>query len=211
MRDVGPVGSSHRSLLDALKRRGAATVPELAAELGLNVETLREHLQTLESRHLVHRAGQAKGVAGRPSIVYALTDAAEALFPRSEGELLRSLSSFLVDGGHTSLLRDFYESQLAPRRQAALARVEGLTGRARLDAVTGIFAEMGYMPVLEESGGAPHLRLCHCPVRDMVDATQVPCRAEISLLRELLSETPQRESFMPDGAAACTYRLERRP
>lgn len=202
-----PLNPSHRGLLDALKRRGRCTIPELARELDLNVETLREHLATLEARQLVQRVGSAKGGLGRPSILYALTESAEALFPRNEGELLRGLSAFLVEGGHTALLRKFYDRQLAERRRAALARVEGLEGEERLQEVLQIFTELGYMPELEEVDGAPRLRLCHCPVRDMVAATHVPCRAEISLLRDLLGESPQRVSFIPDGADACSYRL----
>jgi predicted ArsR family transcriptional regulator len=88
-----------------------------------------------------------------------------------------------------------------------MARVEGLDGEERLQKVLQIFTELGYMPELEEVDGAPRLRLCHCPVRDMVAATHVPCRAEISLLRDLLGESPQRVSFIPDGADACSYRL----
>lgn len=207
MHEPTPLSPSHRGLLDALKRRGRCTIPELARELELNVETLREHLATLEARRLVQRVGSAKGGPGRPSILYALTESAEALFPRNEGELLRGLSAFLVEAGHTPLLRKFYDRQLAERRRAAMARVEGLEGEARLQEVLQIFTELGYMPELEDVDGAPRLRLCHCPVRDMVAATHVPCRAEISLLRDLLGESPQRVSFIPDGADACSYRL----
>lgn len=203
-----PLNASHRGLLDALKRRGRSTIPELARELALNVETLREHLQTLESRSLVARVGSAKRGAGRPSIVYALTEAAEALFPRREGELLRGLSEFLVDAGHTPLLRKFYDGQLAERRRAAMQRVDGLAGAERLQEVLQILTELGYMPEVAEVEGTPRLRLCHCPVRDMVAATHVPCRAEISLLRDLLGEDPKRVSFIPDGADSCSYQLE---
>lgn len=212
MHEPTPLTSSHHSVLDALKRRGRSSVPELARELALNVETLREHLQALESRHLVARVGSAKGGAkggaGRPSILYALTKSAEALFPRNEGELLRGLSAFLVEAGHTPLLRKFYDQQLAERRRAALARVDGLEGEARLHEVLQVFTELGYMPELDVVDGAPRLRLCHCPVRDMVAATHVPCRAEISLLRDLLGENPKRVSFIPDGAESCSYQLE---
>lgn len=203
-----PLTPSHRGVLDALKRRGRSTVPELARELALNVETLREHLQTLEARRLVARVGSAKGGPGRPSILYALTESAEALFPRNEGELLRGLSAFLVEAGHTPLLRKFYDRQLAERRRAALARVEGLEGEQRLQEVLQIFTELGYMPELDVVDGVPRLRLCHCPVRDMVAATHVPCRAEISLLRDLLGEDPKRVSFIPDGAESCSYQLD---
>ena len=46
MRTPG-LGKSQQAILDALKRRGAATTPELAAALGRNVETVRDHLKVL--------------------------------------------------------------------------------------------------------------------------------------------------------------------
>lgn len=205
--DPTPLTPSHRDVVEALKRRHRATVAELAQDLDLNVETLREHLRTLEGRDLVQRIGQAARGPGRPRILYALTERAEALFPQKDGELLHGLASFLVAEGHTTLLRRFYETQSAERRREALDRVAGLRGKARLAEVMRILAEMGYMPTLERDGGAPQLRLCHCPLRTMVAATHIPCRAELALLRDLLGTVPQRVSFIPDGADACTYRL----
>ncbi len=208
MRPSAPIQPSHRALVDALKRRGGATVPELAGELSLSVETVREHLRTLESRALVARNGTRRRGPGRPEIRFMLTPDAEALFPRREGEVLRALAGFLATRGHQPLLRAFYEEYLAEVRASAMARVAHLEGGARLEEVARVFAELGFMPVLEMGGAAPQLRLCHCPVRALVDVTQVPCRAESGLLRELLGDEPARVSFMPEGDAACAYVME---
>lgn len=195
-----------RSLLDALKYRGRATVPELSSDLDLNVETVRDHLRTLESRDLVRRDGTLQQGPGRPEIVFILTPTAEALFPRREGELLQALARYLVDHKQTPLLRDFFRSYVAERREQGLARVAGLTGKKRVREVVRIFDELGFMPVLEDHGDT--LRLCHCPLRDLVQATDLPCREEIGLLRELLDGSLTRVAHMPDGDAACSYRMD---
>lgn len=199
---------SHRALLDALKRRGRATVPELAGDLALNIETIREHLKALGERGLVRRHGTASRGPGRPEIVFVLTPDAEALFPRREGEVLRALGAYLVAHDHSPLLRRFYQEFIGERREAALARVEHLEGRARLEEVARIFEEMGFMPVIDDAAGEARLRLCHCPLRDLVDATHIPCRAEIGFLAELLGGRPKRVGYIPDGDAGCSYRLE---
>ncbi len=199
----------HRSLLDALKYRGRATVPELAADLDLNVETVREHLRTLEASRVVRRDGARRQGPGRPEIAWILTADAEPLFPRREGETLRELARYLVDKGQAHLLSGFLRSQIAERRQQGLVRVKGLTGTARALEVRSILDEMGFMPVLEQSGNT--LRLCHCPLRDLVAATDLPCREEIGLLRELLDGSVTRVSHMPNGDTACAYRMCARP
>ncbi|HRP08532.1 MAG TPA: helix-turn-helix domain-containing protein [Gemmatimonadales bacterium] len=195
----------YRSLLDALKYRGQATVPALAAQLDLNVETVREHLRTLEASGVVRRQGSERRGPGRPEIVWVLTELAEPLFPRREGETLRGLARYLVDNGQTHLLSGFLQQQIAERRRAGLKRVEGLSGEERARETRSILDEMGFMPVLEENGDT--LRLCHCPLRDLVAATDLPCKAEIELLRELLGGSVRRIAHMPDGDTACAYRM----
>lgn len=196
-----------RSLLDALKYRGRSTVPELALGLGLNVETVRDHLRTLERQDLVRRDGTLPQGRGRPEIVFILTPSAEALFPRREGEILQALTRYLLEREQAPLLRAFFRQYVADRREQGLARVAGLTGPERVREVARIMGEMGFMPVLE-GGEGNGLRLCHCPMRELVDATDLPCREEIGLLQELLGEPLTRVAHMPNGDAACAYQVK---
>lgn len=64
------------------------------------------------------------------------------------------------------------------------------------------------MAVVEEDDGAPRLRLCHCPIRELVRSTRIPCVAEIGLIRRLLGEELTRVSYMPAGDTSCAYRME---
>ena len=202
------LGASQRAILDALKRHGRATTPELSAELRLNIETVRDHLRALAGHGLVARVGKTGGRRGRPEIVYGLLPAAEALFPRQEGVVLQGLAEFLRETGNESVIRDYFDRVIGARRAEALARVEHLAGRARLDEVARIMTELGFMATVDEGAGVPRLRLCHCPIRDLVHATRVPCRAEIGFVSELLGESLARERYIPAGDESCTYSAE---
>lgn len=204
------LGESQRGILDLLKQRGATTIPELAGELRLNIETVRDHLRTLAGHGLVRREGTRRSGPGRPEVIYRLTIEAEALFPRREGEVLKELASHLVRTGHEAVLRDFFEQSIGGRRAEALARVRQLQGRERLDEVARILSELGFMAVVEEQAGECRLRLCHCPIRSLVEATRLPCLAETGLIAELLGGPATRVSYIPTGAPSCTYRLEPR-
>jgi predicted ArsR family transcriptional regulator len=204
----GP-GQTQRAILDLLKRGGNATIQELARALGLNIETVRGHLKALTALALVQRESARSSGPGRPEIVYGLTADAEALFPRREGAILRELASYLKQSGNGHLLRKFIEHGIAHRRDEALARVAHLQGRDRLDEVARILSEVGFMARVEGSEEAPTLRLCHCPIRALVDATRVPCRAELGLIAELLGERPARLSYIPDGEPSCSYAVAR--
>lgn len=204
------LGQSRQAILSTLKREGEVTIPELSQALGLNVETVREHVKALSAQGLVVRRGQRSRGPGRPEVVYGLSDDAEALFPRREAEVLRGLAQFLVRSGNESLLREFFDAYVEDRREASLARVEGLTGKERLEEAARILSEQGFMAVVEDVDGEPALRLCHCPLRELVAATRIPCRAEIGFVQDLVGGSLARVTYMPEGDLACVYRAKGR-
>jgi len=201
------LGASQQEILALLKRAGRATIPYLAAEVELNIETVRGHLKSLVAAGLVRREGTRRTGPGRPEVVYGLTPATEALFPRREGETLRELAAHLVSSGKGQVLREFFERRIGGRRADALARVRRLRGKARLDEVAKIFSELGFMAVVEHDRGVPCLRLCHCPIRELVQATRIPCVAEIGLIKELLGEEMTRVRYIPAGDSSCAYQV----
>lgn len=203
--DAPGLGDSRSSILSVLKRLGGATISELASRLDLNVETVREHVKILASRRLVRREGARSSGPGRPDIVYSLTSQAEKLFPRREGELLRELAVHLRESGHEALLGEFFDRLVERRRTEALSRVAKLEGRARLEEAATILSEQGFMAIVEESAGRSQLRLCHCPYRELVEETTIPCRAEIGFVRELIGESLARVRYIPAGDASCSY------
>jgi DeoR family suf operon transcriptional repressor len=199
------LSQSQQRVLGRLKRTGATTIPALAGELALNVETVRHHLRALEGLGYVERQGTRRPRPGRPEVLYALTAQAERLFPSRQGEVLRDLADYLEATGNAELIDEFFDRWIASRRPAALARVEGLTGDARLREVAAIMSELGFMASAEvEDGGRLHL--CNCPLRDLVEVSKVPCRAEIGFIRELLGERLTRLAYIPAGDTSCSYR-----
>jgi DeoR family transcriptional regulator, suf operon transcriptional repressor len=203
----GPgLGEAQRSVLLALKTRGAATLADLGRELDYAPATLREHLQSLVARRLVSRRARRRAGPGRPQVEYALAPDGEALFPRREGEVLRELVRFLLDEGQRDLLVRFFAARIAARRGAAHARVAKRPAAERLGEVARILSEDGYMArVVPADDGRSTLRLAHCPIKDVVAVTDLPCRAEETFVAELLGTKLARIEYMPNGCSACTY------
>jgi predicted ArsR family transcriptional regulator len=209
------LNSSQRAILDLLKHHGSMTVPRLANVLDLNVETVRGHVNGLVHKDLVRREDAIRDGPGRPEIVFGLTADAERLFPRREADILRRLADYLRRTDHQSVLDGFFDEWIAGHRDAAMARVEHLSGRERLDEVAAILSELGFMAAVDVPDGVDaaagdagaRLRLCHCPLRGLVEVTKMPCRAEIGLVQELVGRQLSRESYIPAGDASCSYRL----
>lgn len=204
----GPqVGPTQQRILELLKRRGSLTVGEIGDALDLSAGTVREHLNALGSIDLVARCGTRRDGPGRPYVLYALTPAAERLFPDNSREMLTELVRYLVDSKQIEILERFFVDRVEARKKEALARVHGMTGRERTEEVARIMSENGFMAeVVNSPGGAlPVLKLCHCPIRDAVSVTRLPCAAELNFVRELLGESLLRTDFMPAGGHSCSY------
>lgn len=198
---------SRRRLLELLKRRGPSPAGELARALRLTVATVREHLEALEALDLVARAGTRRAGRGRPQVLWSLAPGAGRLFPESQGPVLAGLVRTLVAEGAEPRVERFLRERLMARRREVGGRLEGLEGRARLREVARILSEDGFLAEVEpgRKGAAPVLRLCHCPVRDLVDATRIPCRLELGFVAGMLGADLERLSYIPDGDAACRY------
>lgn len=199
------LGDTQQAVLLTLKRLGAATQAQVAQEVPFAPATLREHLQSLVARGLVKRQGSRRAKPGRPQVVYALTDRGNALFPNRAPQVLRELIVYLTERGYTRVLRRFFEDRVAARRPAALARVNGLSGSARVREVARILSEEGFMALVGTTSREPTLRLCHCPIRDVVAITPMPCQVEQQLIAELLDRPLHRVEYLPDGDASCSY------
>lgn len=208
----GPgLGETQRLLLLALKRLGSATIAQLRAELHLAPATLREHLQALALHGLVERRGSRRHQRGRPEVVYGIAVAGEALFPRAGATVLQELVAFLEREGQHAVLGRFFTERLAGRRAEGLKRVAGLAGAQRLAVVARLFSEEGFMAEpAQTADGGPALRIRHCPLRDVVAATDLPCRAEIGLAQELAGQPLVRIEHAAHERGACLYGLSER-
>ncbi|WP_405285230.1 helix-turn-helix domain-containing protein [Gaopeijia maritima] len=200
------IGRSQRRILEHLKRSGPATIPEVAATMELSVETIRTHMRYLEARDLVVRGGRRTSGPGRPEIVYELGDSSEVLFPNREGALLGELAEYIRSSGQAELINRFFDARLERRRDLVRRRLEGLEGEARLLELARALSDDGYMAEVQRTpDGRPLLRLCNCPLRNLVDATAAPCRAELAFVQELLGRSLERVSYIPDGDGSCCY------
>ncbi len=199
-------GQSQTAILDHIKRSGSSTIPVMADALGLSVETVRTHLKALASDGLVVRLGRQRNGPGRPEIIYGLTDAAQRTFPDRGSEVLRDFAAYLEENGHEDLVEGFFDGELSRRRATVVERVEGLGGGERLTEVVRVLNDEGFMAEVEyDDADNPVLRLCHCPMREVVSVTRAPCRAELRFVRELLGKELSRVSYIPTGDTACCY------
>src|SRR4051794_36784179 len=83
---VDQLPDSRRAILLALKRQGPSTIAQLAYQLQLTGEAVRQQLLQLQREGWIESRvarGDERGRTGRPATRYNLTEAGDHLFPKS--------------------------------------------------------------------------------------------------------------------------------
>lgn len=208
--NVGPalaeLPPTRRALLIALRKRGEARAEELAAQLDVTVSAVRQHLQSLAAADLVAHREERAG-PGRPRHVYRLGAAAEALFPRSYGELTVELLDYVADEDPELVARAF-ERRRRARVERVRERLEGLDFDARVAEVARVLDEDGYLADAEPlpDGAGWRIHEHNCAILAVAQRYGHACGAEIAFLREVLPDADvTRISHVLTGATACAY------
>jgi len=202
------IGESKLQILELLKRRGPGTIPSLAADCGLTVETVRAHVRALGAEGLVRQEGARRRGRGRPERVYRLASSARKFFPGRETEVLNALVGFLKDQGRDDLVERFFRRWIAQRRPVLQERLQGLEGPERLEELAKSLTEEGFMAEVDRTDeNRPLLRLCNCPFGGLIAATVEPCRSEMGLVCEMLGAPLERIDHIPSGDHLCSYEV----
>lgn len=194
-------------VLREIKFRGGATTGELAEALDITREGVRQKLAQLEDEGLV-RGGTRPGAGrGRPSHVYTLTEAAEALFPKFYDALtvtlVRTLGERYGEEGLREVLSDITDRQVADWSP----ELQGKALHERIDALRGIyFDEDPYTEVQRDEEGAMLVEH-NCPY--LTAALDEPrlCSVTVSTMKRLLGVEVERTERFQHGDGRCVFRI----
>lgn len=206
--DVTNLPNSKRRLLMRLKTRGPATIADLAADLGLSGEAIRQQLAPLERELWIEReALPPSGEPGRPPGRYRLTLKGEGLFPKQTG----ALALAFADAIREEMGDDALEQILA---RVTDARVLGLQSShpdiplehkvANLRSIYG--ANDAFVEVEKVSDGY-RLVERNCPFLDVAMARPLLCSSTVTTLTRILGREVVREERFQDGHGCCAFRI----
>lgn len=169
-----------RGELLALLRRSPRTVSELATELGISGNAVRQHLASALVEGVVEE-GPRRATGGKPARVYRLTAAGEEAFPKAYAFVLSALVGALRErlGGAEAraLLRGIGEAGAEAGGGPAPGDLE-----ARLVEASRVLASLGGDVVVERAGGGWMVRGAGCPLSSVVTDQPEACGVVEGLL-----------------------------
>jgi predicted ArsR family transcriptional regulator len=198
--------STRQQILEYMQRHGRATVKELGGLLGLTSTGIRQHLTVLERDGLVE-AREERGRVGRPTLVYSLTEQADALFPKRYDALASViLEEIRVVDGNERL------HQLLGRVASRLAepyvdRVSGLELPERIRETAQIMEEQGCLVEWMEEGDEFFIDEYTCPFPKIAEADRAVCALHVDFVRQLTGGDTRLTRSLLRGERSCTYRI----
>lgn len=196
-------------ILMVIKMRGEVTAASLATEVGVTKEGARQNLLKLAEDGLVQSLVRSERV-GRPTTFYTLSEKGLAMLPDTHAqvtvELLLSVKNLLGENALELLIGD-REKQTYERYEKLLSNA--VTLEERLEILTKIRSQEGYMAEWKKEDGAYFLIENHCPICAAATECQGFCRAELKNFKSLIGEEYQvnRIKHIITDGQRCVYRI----
>jgi predicted ArsR family transcriptional regulator len=197
-------------ILQFLKRGGPARADDIAAHVGITPSGVRQHLTALERDGLLAFHERRDG-PGRPKHVYALTEDADAIFPRRYDDLANELLAYVADED-PALVERLFDRRARRRLEQARTRVGGLSLGDKVREVARILDEDGYLAEFAPQADGSYLITEHnCAVLGVARRYGWACTSELAFLQDVLAEADvTRVAHMIAGAHVCAYAVRPR-
>ncbi len=198
--------TTRRAILNLLKREGTLRATDVAAALSLTPSAIRLQLTRLEEDGLLERDDVPSGRPGRPTHLYRLSPAAEALYPKRYGDLTTELLGYL--GGPGSQQVDaLFEQRRQRRVDDAKPKLSNLSFDQQVLALAAILDEDGYLADAERlDDGSWRITEHNCAILTVAHGFSQACSSELSFIREALPGAKvERVAHLMDGAHVCAY------
>lgn len=198
-------------VLMELKKAQPVTAESLADRLGVTPNALRRHLKELEAEGIVQHRRDVRGV-GRPSNLFSLTEAGEALFPRAYDAALAQVLDLVRRQEGTEGLARLFAAQWEEVASDAKGALAALPLHERTQLLAELLSSRGYMAeAVTTPDGAPRLRERNCVLKGIAERFPEVCAAEARFLEEMLGATVERQAHIASGASCCEYCVGGKP
>jgi predicted ArsR family transcriptional regulator len=180
--------STRMEVLELLRRKGRSSAETIANDLGVTPNAVRQHLTNLERDGLVVSQPERSG-RGRPSLLFGLTERADAVFPKRYGQLATMVLQEVQEMGGPEALDEVF-ARVAARHASAIERdLDGLDFDERLRRVVAWIGRAGTLVEQTESPEGVKVTIHNCPFRNT--ALKFP---------QVCTITPQLISRLTDAA-----------
>jgi len=197
-----------QKIMVLLKEHGECTIAEIASQLHVTYEAVRQQINQLVALRLVERSERPNpSGTGRPLRYYSLSASGDHLFPKNYDDLavglIDAIGGALGDEALRRVLGALADEQVA-RWEPQLA---GMDLAERLNALRSYYIEND--PFTEVAEGERDLELIerNCPFLNVAMQRPALCSMTVSVLSRLLGRRVTRTQRFQEGDGRCVFHV----
>ena len=200
--------STRMEVLELLRRKGRCSAEAVAHNLGLTTNAVRQHLTNLERDGLVVSQPERSG-RGRPSLLFALTERADSVFPKRYGQLATMVLQEVQEMGGPEALDEVF-ARVAARHATAIEKdLEGLDFDERLTRVVSWIGRAGTLVEQSESAEGVKVTIHNCPFRNTALKFPQVCTITPHLISQLLDASVSQADSIHRHDPYCSFVVQR--
>lgn len=190
MQDPAPGGDSRTRVLAAIQRTDAPLdVRQIAADVGLHVNTTRFHLDRLVADGLARRVDEERSTPGRPRALYAAAPDAAAAGPRSYQLLAEMLAGLVAAESAAPAEAGLKVGESWGKYLATGPRPSDRPElSAALEELLRVLEDLGFDSQLDDPRTPRELAIRHCPFREVAERHRFVCAIHQGVMRGVLAE-----------------------
>ncbi|MBI1889953.1 MAG: HTH domain-containing protein [Burkholderiales bacterium] len=184
------------------------TVDELANELGITRNAVRQHLASLEGDGLVIQS-DSRPSGGRPQHLYVLTEKGKECFPRHYSWFAQLLVDSITQEVGEAGLRARLEAMGEKVADQLLRQHPPMTNRQeKTHALTDVMQHLGYEASVQEKAGQAVIEADNCVFHTLAMQNPEVCHFDLALMSKFTNSEIDHEQCMARGAHVCRFKLK---
>ena len=200
--------STRMEILELLRRRGRCSAETIANDLGVTANAIRQHLTNLERDGLVVSQPERSG-RGRPALLFALTERADAVFPKRYGQLATMVLQEVQDMGGPEALDEVF-ARVAARHAAAIERdLDGLEFDEKMHRVVSWIGRAGTLVEQSDSPEGIKVTIHNCPFRNTALKFPQVCSITPQLISRLTCAAVSQSDSIHRHDPYCSFVVQR--
>jgi len=200
--------STRMEILELLRRRGRSSAETIANDLGVTPNAVRQHLTNLERDGLVASQPERSG-RGRPSLLFGLTERADAVFPKRYGQLATMVLQEVQDMGGPEALDEIFARVAARHADAMQREITGLPFDDKLNRVVSWIGRAGTLVEQSETSEGVRVTIHNCPFRNTALKFPQVCTITPQLISRLTGAAVSQSDSIHRRDPYCSFVVQR--
>lgn len=208
---ITQTGSRQDQILTLLlNARAGMSIDEIAAQLDISRNAVKQHLVGLEKQLLVQEAA-LNSTGGRPARSYSLTEKGLNHFPKQYAWFCNLLLSELASELSTEQLQQKMWQMGVKLANSLLPQFSQKPVQQKLVSLVELMQSLGYHAELEQQQDQFSIKALNCVYHDLAQQHPELCYFDQALITTLLEQPIQQTQCMAKQDCACRFKVGLQP